>query len=203
MQPRDVAVGFQAAPFHGVPNHVVVLREEFPYRDVRRGERSAGYFVVCYGLRQLVGGFLAGAPVNTAPLPANPIPRFPSSIRPLAWVSTLAVAVLPRHKPPPVIRGSVRLRSTVGVKTLPKAQNSLFHGPLEAKDIALSRRKPGFESRWGHSLQPASVRWRALFMPETGARSSPPRPYPRVPAVPCAPRARSWPTARAAVRGRR
>src|SRR5918999_1041768 len=29
---------------------------------------------------------------------------------------------------------------------------------LEAKDIALSRRKPGFESRWGHSLQPASRR---------------------------------------------
>ena len=28
-------------------------------------------------------------------------------------------------------------------------QNPLFHGPLEAKDIALSRRKPGFKSRWG------------------------------------------------------
>src|SRR5215203_6049164 len=25
---------------------------------------------------------------------------------------------------------------------------------LEAKDIALSRRKPGFESRWGHSVSP-------------------------------------------------
>jgi hypothetical protein len=46
----------------------------------------------------------------------------------------------------------------VGVKTLPEARNPLFHGPLEAKDIALSRRKPGFESRWGHSLQPALMR---------------------------------------------
>ncbi len=28
---------------------------------------------------------------------------------------------------------------------------------LEAKDIALSRRKPGFESRWGHSAEPARI----------------------------------------------
>src|SRR5215207_8461539 len=146
MQPRDVAVGFQAAPLHAVPCRVIVLREELPHRDVRSGERSAGFFIVHYSLRQLVGSFLAGAPVDATPLPANPILRFPPSIRPLAWAATLAVAVLPRHKSPPVIHGSVRLGSNVEVKPLPKARNPPGHGPLEAKDIALSRRKPGFES---------------------------------------------------------
>jgi hypothetical protein len=170
MQPRNVAVGFQAAPFHGVPYRVIVLREELPHRDVRRSERSAGFLAVHYGLHQLVGGLLAGAPVDAAPLPAYPVPRFPPSIRPLARAATLAVAVLPRHKPPPVIRGSVRLGSTVGVKTLPKARNPLFHGSLEAKDIALSRRKPGFESRWGHSPGRHTGRPDATYTPKLSTR---------------------------------
>src|SRR3712207_3708743 len=108
VQPRDVAVGFQAAPLHGVPHRVVVLREELPYRDVRRGGRSAGFFVVRYGLRQLVDGLLAGASVDATPGSAYQVPGFPPSIRPLARAATLAVAVLPRHEPPPVVGGPVR-----------------------------------------------------------------------------------------------
>src|SRR5215210_7552211 len=141
MQPRDVAVGFQAAPFHGVLYRIVILREELAYRHLRRGELKMGFLAVRYSLREPVGSFLAGAPVDAAPLPAYPIPRFPPSVCPLSRTATFPVAVLPRHNPPPEVRGSVRLGSTVGVKTLPKARNPLWQGPLEAKDIALSRRK--------------------------------------------------------------
>jgi hypothetical protein len=41
------------------------LRKELSHSDARRGERSAEFFFVRYGLRQLVGGFLSGAPPET------------------------------------------------------------------------------------------------------------------------------------------
>src|SRR5215207_340959 len=86
--------GFQTAPLHGVPYGIVVLREELPYRYVRRDVLAVGFLTVRYSLRKPVGGLLACAPVDAASLSAYPEPRFPSS--------------------------------------------------------ALSGRKPGFESRWGH-----------------------------------------------------
>src|SRR5215207_6734688 len=152
----------------------MVLREVLLYRDVRRYERSVGPFVGRYGLRELVRSFLAGARVDAASLHSIPILRFPPSIRPLAWAATLAVAVLPRHKSPPVIHGSVRLGSNVEVKPLPKARNPPGHGPLEAKDIALSRRKPGVESsrgrRAGSNLRHARMPCRTPRRPTRGPR---------------------------------
>src|SRR5215212_4450508 len=53
----------------------------------------------------------------------------------------------------------VRRRGQGGGQLCPDERKTPIEpGILEAKDIALSRRKPGFESRWGHSLQPASRR---------------------------------------------
>jgi hypothetical protein len=48
---------------------------------------------------------------------------------------------------------------------------------LEAKDIALSRRKPGFESRWGHSLGSPLAPSGGLFLCKKRKRER--RPYPR------------------------
>src|SRR5215212_7619336 len=116
MQTRDVAVGFHAAPLHGVPYGILVLREELQYRYVRRGVLAVGFLTVRSSLREPVGGLLAGAPIDAASLSAYPDPRFPSSVRPLTLATTLAVAILPRHKQPPMVCGSVRLGSNAGVK---------------------------------------------------------------------------------------
>src|SRR5918998_4193742 len=80
MHPRDFAAGFEATALHRVLNGILILSEEFSYRDVCQQE-SGRVFFLRYGPRQLLSYLLLGLAVYAAALAVRRrVPAFPSPI---------------------------------------------------------------------------------------------------------------------------